>query len=443
MIKEILSTIIRLPSNSYPFHSLKLSPNDWIMPAEFYPICCIYFYDIQQWSFHQKQPNDQFINIDRLLTSLTKLIDSYPLLTGILDVNKTDKSTSIVFDDNKGGVLFNAVSIDIPMSDLILSTTNSFELTNKTDPGAFFHIRHTRFICGSVALTIQLNHCLADAHSYFQLIRDWVRLYHQFNYQPIVCHQRSLLYPSQSNIEIHEPNTFTLKKETSSSMTETIPCIVKIFRFSVDELERMKNNAKAHLSADVHYISTFHVLTAHLFRHVTLARCLPSSSVSKLYISTNLRPRRQQPNIPSNYFGNAVLYSCLETTTRDLMNIDQLSFWAAQVHRVINTTTNEEIERILNWIVHQPDKSNIRPACNPITTDFLITAWNKMGMYVDSDFELNVQPCGITLPLLETMNGAAIFCSTEKNDGAIDVLLGLNVDTMKNLENDHTFRKYR
>ncbi|CAF1509450.1 unnamed protein product [Adineta ricciae] len=443
MDKEIFSTIIRLPLKSVRCHSLKLSPNDWIMPTEFYRICCVYFYDIEQWSFYKQQLNDEFMNIDRLIRSLTKLIDYYPLLTGTIHIDENDKSTSILFNNNeKQGILFKAISMNISMKDFFL-LRNSNELINKIDPLTLFHIRHSRFHCGSVALTIQLNHCFADAHSYFQLIRHWVQLYHEIDFEPIVCHQRSLLYPFQNNIQINQPQILTINKEkTFSSINEIPPSIVKIFRFSTDELERMKNAGKIDLPIDIDYVSTFHVLCAHLFRHVTLARCLSPSSLTKLYISTDLRPRRQKPNIPSNYFGNAALYSYLSTTSGDLINNDHLSYWAAQVHRAIDMTMDEEIENIFNWIINQSDKSTIRPTCNPMTRDFLITAWNKMGMYSDSDFELNLHPCRITLPLIETMNGAAILCSTEKNDGSIDVFLGLDIKTMNNLEKDSNFRKY-
>ena len=63
-------------------------------------------------------------------------------------------------------------------------------------------------------------------------------------------------------------------------------------------------------------------------------------------------------------------------------------------------------------------------------------------MYSDSDFELGVHPSRITLPLETTLHGA-ILCSTEKNDSSIDVILGLNINTMAQLENNIDFRKYQ
>lgn len=454
----ILSTTIQNQSVTRSFDSMKLSPNDWIMSPDFYPICCIYFYNIEQWPYYRNKPNDEFMNVHRLMSSLSKLLEYYPLLAGIIKTEETDTTTFIAFDEDTSGVLFISISVNISLCQLsvneytsTMSFPQSLQLTNKTNVRALFHVRHMRFTCGGVALTIQLNHCIGDAHSYFQLIKDWAHMYRDSEYQPIVCHQRSLLHPTKADIEAHKQsspnfnhqNTFMVRKDVCTQVEKTVQSVVKIFRFSADELERMKKEATAQLPSDVSYISMFDALTAHLYRHVTLARSSSHSLITKLYISTDIRSRLQQPRIPSTYFGNAVLYSYLESESAELIRINELAFWAAKVHHAIAAKTSEDILTTLAWISCQPNKSKIVPTCNPNTTDFLITAWNKLGMYSDSDFEHDVHPCRITLPLVETLNGAAILCSTEKNDSSIDVILGLDIDAMKELEDNPNFRKYR
>ncbi|CAF4399665.1 unnamed protein product, partial [Adineta steineri] len=74
--------------------------------------------------------------------------------------------------------------------------------------------------------------------------------------------------------------------------------------------------------------------------------------------------------------------------------------------------------------------------------DFTISAWNKMGIYSNAEFESNVHPCRVILPQDMKMNGAAILLSTEENDGSIDVYLGLDINEMKQLEENLGFRKY-
>jgi shikimate O-hydroxycinnamoyltransferase len=233
-----------------------------------------------------------------------------------------------------------------------------------------------------------------------------------------------------------------VQEDTSPQTEQSVKSIVKIFRFSVDELERMKREATAHLLPDMDHVSTFDVLAAHLYRHVVLARDSSHSYISKLYIPVNIRSRLKQPIIPSTYFGNTVLHTYLETESTDLIRINDLGFWARQVHQAVATLTSDEIKSTLAWIIAQPDKSKIMFNFPFDDTGFYITAWNKMGMYVNSDFEHGVHSCRITLPFEEIFNGGAYFFSTEKNDTSIDVILILDSTAMEKLENNPDFRKY-
>ncbi|CAF4424710.1 unnamed protein product, partial [Adineta steineri] len=111
----------------------------------------------------------------------------------------------------------------------------SLQFINVTNSNTLFHIRHTRFACGSVALGITLNHQVADAHSYFQLIKDWTQLYKNLEYQPNVCHQRSLLEPTleeiqllkNSNLDFNYRRSLYFREEISSSAQQTKQTIIK------------------------------------------------------------------------------------------------------------------------------------------------------------------------------------------------------------------------
>jgi len=347
--------------------------------------------------------------------------------------------------EDKGGILFVSTEVNIPLSELSLSTKDfvydrilpeTLQLINTGYLDVLFHVRHTRFQCGSVALGISLNHRLADAHSYFQLIKDWVRLYQNSNYQPDVCHQRSLLqFTSDSN---HHQNS-TVNK----SITSPKEIVVNNFRFSIDELTKMKADALTHQSSNVDYLSTFEVLTAHIYQHVTLARRCSSDSTSKLYISTDIRPRLTQPILPSTYFGNAILLPHLEISVKQLTDLTHVGVLASQIHDVIKQTNTEYIRRTLSWIASQEDKQNIVRKWMLNEEDLLISAWNKMGMYSNGDFEKDTYPCRIILPPNTKFGGVCMLFSTEIDDGSIDVILGLEVNEMKRLEDNANFRKYR
>ncbi len=62
-----------------------------------------------------------FINTERLILSLRKLLDYYPLLTGILRSFDNDNKVSVEQDDSKGDILFVSTKVNISVNELPLS----------------------------------------------------------------------------------------------------------------------------------------------------------------------------------------------------------------------------------------------------------------------------------------------------------------------------------
>lgn len=395
-----------------------------------------------------------------MISSLKKLLEYYPFLGGVLKTYDHDKKTYVEHDDANSGILFTAMISNIFLNEIPLSSEEynnekilpeTLHLVNTVVASEqLFHVRHTRFACGSVALGISLNHQLADAHSYFQLINDWTRLYKDLEYQPNVCHQRSLLEPNieeiqtlkNTNSDFDNRRSLAVKNETTPTPTTTTTneeMVVKVFRFSADELKRLKLDATIHLSSGVDYISTFEALTAHLHRQIMIARHHLPSTITRFYISTNIRSRLTQPSLPSTYFGNAIMFTFLEMPVSDTTHMNL----ASRIHRSIQSNDNNDIRTTLAWILCQTDPTKITPTFDLVGTDFTISAWNKMRMYSGADFENGIYPCRILLPPDMKFNGAAILLSTEINDESIDLVLALNVNEMERLENNPDFRKYR
>jgi len=371
-------------------------------------------------------------------------------------LNSSKDKVLVEHNNDKGGILFVSTEINKPLNEILLiSSAKDFvydqilpetvQLINTDGLDELFNVRHTRFQCGSVTLGISLNHRLADAHSYFQLIKDWVKLYQDSNYQLDICHDRSLLRLSSKEIDELQSSisNFNVQNNSVPSSLSSKEFVVKNFRFSIDELTKMKSDALAHQSSNVDYLSTFEILSAHLYQQVTLARHCSSDLTSKLYIATDIRPRLTQPNLPSTYFGNALVIPDLETSVSHLINLTHISALASQIHDVIQKTNTEYIRTTLGWIQSQENRQNIMRRWMLNEADFLISTWNKMGMYSNGDFEKGTYPCRIILPSTTKLCNVCMLFSTELDDGSIDVVLGLEVNEMKKLEENTDFRKYR
>ena len=59
-------------------------------------------------------------------------------------------------------------------------------------------------------------------------------------------------------------------EENTPIIQDTKPTIVKIFRFSADELHGIKSDAITHIPSNIIHLSIVEVLTSHLYRHVVL-----------------------------------------------------------------------------------------------------------------------------------------------------------------------------
>jgi len=443
--------------NSSSTESFILSSNDWIL-GPYFTHRYVYFYDIKQWSKYEQDSNEMFMNVEHLKTSLKKLLEYYPMIAGRFKC-QADNTMMIEGDD---GVPFVSASTNIALTDLPLSSKEyscisdhpeSLQLINPPDyikpiEQPLFQIQHTRFTCGSVALGIHLHHYVADAQGYIQLIRDWAQLYKNPSFRPVVCHDRSLMMPTTAQLNQMKCRP-DFDKPKPEFMGQTIdphqpPSTLKIFRFGADELKKMKIAATEQLTkSDVAFVSTFDVLSAHLAHHVTLARhkCGGTTNIAQINIVTNTRTRINPP-LPQNYFGNAILSSSLELEIEKIICEDNLGLLSSKIHQTIEEKTSDRIQETLAWIVVQPDKSKIW-ATFQWQRDLLITAWNKMGQYINFAFELDVAPKRITKPFGDILVGSAYFFATETNDESIDVMLSLTQEQMNNLEGNQKFRSYQ
>ena len=205
----------------------------------------------------------------------------------------------------------------------------------------------------------------------------------------------------------------------------------------------MKCDALTHLAGHImSYLSTFEVLTAHLHQHVMLARGHLPSSLTSIYIATNIRPRLTHPSIPPSYFGNAILFSYVELPMSDLIEDVHLSTTASRIHQAIEQNSSDDIRTTLAWIVSQPSKCTVVPTFQLDDRDFRISAWNKMGTHSNADFEDGVRPCRILLPPEIRFTGVAVLLSSEESSESIAVVLELEVQEIQRLETNIHFRKY-
>lgn len=353
-----------------------------------------------------------------------------------------------------------------------------------------FAIQHTRFACGSVALGVRLAHFICDAEGFFQLVRHLAEVYRALRAQeysnthaPIALTRPPQIIPylanpsdlsdqerrnalefqptlySVSEVEVSDfsLNNQQIKGEPTQESTRigqekavnvtpaTSPRVVgRVLRFSGKELETIK--ARATDSEGGGWISTFDALSAYLAQRIyrarlELARASSSSGANSLVtdILTSVNIRRPLGLSSSAYFPNA-LFTPSIAPPHDSLAFGELHETAKIIHDLTHspeTSSLEEVRRTVAWIASQPDPRKVKAPFRFGPGSFMISQWNKFGMYSGVDFDVAEDTNDVINPSLVwppftpiwlLCDGLAYFLSTEdKSDtAAIDVNLSLS-----------------
>ncbi|XP_010550545.1 PREDICTED: BAHD acyltransferase DCR [Tarenaya hassleriana] len=149
-----------------------------------------------------------------------------------------------------------------------------------------------------LAMGLAFNHAVLDGTSTWHFISSWAELCHgahSISAQPFL--DRSKARNVRVNLHLSLPNG-------DSAAAAQPPLREKVFRFSESAVDTVKSRTNAS-GSDSKPFSTFQSLSAHIWRHVTLARGLNPGDVTVFTVFADCR-RRVDPPMPDEYFGNLI-----------------------------------------------------------------------------------------------------------------------------------------
>jgi len=213
----------------------------------------------------------------------------------------------------------------------------------------------------------------------------------------------------------------------------------RLFVFSAAELERLKQVASHQDPKD--WISTNDALSAHIWKSVTKARGLSSSSApSTLIMACNGR-QRLIPPLPKAYFGNVNFYIRDQMPCNELSSLP-LNLLSRSVRKAVNRMSDERLRCAIEWIQQQAEAKTHSIASiqanmkSFLGVDFAITSWVQFPIY-DCDLGFG-RPFYVGIPPTN-FDGLAIVTRARQNDGSFNVVIGLKDEHMTALENDPDF----
>ncbi|KAL9226888.1 hypothetical protein vseg_002649 [Gypsophila vaccaria] len=216
-------------------------------------------------------------------------------------------------------------------------------------------VQVTRFQCGGLCFGMSVSHLVVDGRSAFHFTMEWARLARgeqAIMVQP--CHDRTLLLANEAvphgTTLNGEPirnyfNDFFLGRVEKFEWAEKIsPTFVLLTK---DKIESLKDVATRNKDVRGRPYSRFEIITAYMWICVSKARQLKNEEITNLSICVDVRGRLV-PQLPSSYFGNAIVYVRARSTVEELL-ARPLAYACSKVREAIKSVTSEYVTSTIEY----------------------------------------------------------------------------------------------
>ncbi|KAF2321710.1 hypothetical protein GH714_001667 [Hevea brasiliensis] len=288
----------------------------------------------------------------------------------------------------------------------------------KGDPVIFLNDKGVKFVEASVdckldqlmplkpsPVLLRLHPSLKDVEELVQVqltsnfLVAWGKASRCLDMSPLPLHDRTIFNPRKPpNFEFeHRGAEFKSKKllkdypnNYADSFVDDI--VVHKVHFTLDFLSKLKARASPPSNNGNNLqnkpYSTFESLVAHLWRAITKARGLSGFETTHVRISVNGR-MRMSPRVPTEYFGNSVLWAFPRARVKDLLR-EPLPYAAKLIHEAIAKVNNSYFKSFIDFATHKAEKEeDLVPTAemnkSVLCPNLEVDSWLRFPFY-DLDF---------------------------------------------------------
>ncbi|KAI3508475.1 hypothetical protein L1887_23483 [Cichorium endivia] len=233
----------------------------------------------------------------------------------------------------------------------------------------------------SAALGIGFSHCICDGIGSVEFLNHFASLANCRRYgaaeefKPKPIWERHLLDPTPYRLKTnHHPEFIPVHDHcnflTRFNQDQLTPTSTTFHEWRINELKTLVASTRQLSNPSV---TSFEVLSAHIWRSWARALNFPPRQTLKLLFSINIR-NRVKPSLPSEYYGNAMVLGCAQTTSNELTN-NGLGYAAELIreakNRVDDGFVREVVELVsLNRSSQVPDSVGV----------LILSQWSKVGL---------------------------------------------------------------
>ncbi|EPS64002.1 hypothetical protein M569_10778 [Genlisea aurea] len=285
-------------------------------------------------------------------------------------------------------------------------------------------VQVTKFECGGFAVGLCMNHCMFDGVGAMEFVNSWGEIARgmiPLKSPPFM--DRSILkarnpprpeFPHREFAEIEDVSDF-------AGVYHSSEMVYRSFCFGPEKLDLLKNRAME--DGILEKCTTFEALSGFVWKARTHALDLKPDQEVKLLFAVDGR-RRFTPQIPENYFGNAIVLTNSLCKAGEIRR-NPLSFAVRLVQQAVRMVDDRYMRSAIDYF----EATRARPS---LVGTLLITAWSRLPFHA-ADFGWGSPAISgpVGLPEKEVI----LFLSHGKQRRNINVLLGLPKSAMAEFEN--------
>ncbi|KAL3533020.1 hypothetical protein ACH5RR_006541 [Cinchona calisaya] len=222
-------------------------------------------------------------------------------------------------------------------------------------------VQLTKLSCGGISLGLAISHIVADGQSALRFVSEWKKIARGIISNDHVFLDRTILQTNQQDYQtiptLKYADFYPLPLLIGQSDTllerekETTAIMLKVSKEQVEKLKkRAANNQRT--------FSRFEVVSAHLWKCISMARGIKPEQETVLYVHVDFR-NRLKPPLPQNYFGNGVIAVPVNAIAGDIVS-KSLGQISSKIREAMENVTDEYVRSYLVCMKNVQDVSSSR-----------------------------------------------------------------------------------
>ncbi|KAI3964081.1 hypothetical protein MKW92_035879 [Papaver armeniacum] len=360
-----------------------------------------------------------------LKAALSKVLHHYPHLVGRLSFI----NGRTCFFLNNWGVLVTETLVETTLAERIPFNPSSEEVRQLLPPEGqsdLLQIQLNRFSCGGLVIGSTYHSRVADAASMSSFFVAWARVVRGLDVEPLPFHDRAVVCRPREplNVEFDHKSIEFKTDETTPVESPSIETI--IINYSTEFIDKLK----AKVLSEEQKFSTFECLLSHTWKKVTEARGLDLEALTQVRIPVNGRTRIE-PAVPTEYFGNLVLWAYPSLKVQDLLQ-NTRAYVAKAIHDAVNHIDSSYFKSFMDFGEEVEGKESqedeeldaMEPDYgNTLCPNLEVDSWLRYPLH-ELDFGSG-SPCAFFPVPKNQTEGYMNFLPSCNGDGGVDVVLSL------------------